>query len=134
MNEKLTERMVEWVSKTAETIGDFAAKEIPPFINEYLTWKFYEAAFGAACAGFVLLLCVIFWVFFLKKLIMWGYENNKASEGFVWLPVGLSSVASVALFFSFFPRQEIKDMIQIRYAPKVYLLEKAGELYKESKK
>jgi hypothetical protein len=47
------------------------------------------------------------------------------------LPVCLSAALLALMLVFNFPYDEIKDMIQINIAPKVYLLEKASELIKQ---
>ncbi len=131
MNEKLTDKMIEWVGKTAEQIGDFAAKEIPPFIHEYLTWKFYEAAFDVAVYGLIILLLCVFWIFIVKRLVVWSDKWAYRSDGFSWLMTVVPVFFSLLTPFVMFPKSQIKDMIQINIAPKVYLLEKATEIIKK---
>ncbi len=127
----MLEKVSNWIAKTTEQIGDFAAKEIPPFITEYLQWKFWENAGGIAQY-------VIMIVFFTTLSIV-GYKvarKYKDIEEFLIASVIVSVASAVVGFigiFAGFPAENIKDCIQIKIAPKVYLVEKAAELYKQSK-
>jgi hypothetical protein len=44
---ELQTKLVLWLENAAQAIGDFAVKEIPPVIHEYLQWKFFEACYWA---------------------------------------------------------------------------------------
>lgn len=129
--ELLAGKVVDWVAKTTEQIGDFAAKEIPPFIHEYLTWKFWEAAIGAIYLLIPCLICAVLLICFAKKVWLWAIKYLDESGALSILVPVLFYGVCMAVFFGNFPKSEIKDMIQIKLAPKVYLVEKAAELYKE---
>lgn len=129
--ELLSEKVVDWVAKTTEQIGDFAAKEIPPFIHEYLTWKFWEAAISAIYSLIPCLVCVVLLICFAKKVWLWTLKYLDESGGITILAPILFYGVCVVIFFSNFPKSEIKDMIQIKLAPKVYLIERAAEIYKQ---
>ena len=47
-NNELTKKVIEWLETAAQKVGEFATNEIPPFIEQYLNWKFWEAGFGVA--------------------------------------------------------------------------------------
>ena len=141
LDTNLTDKVIEWVGQAAQQIGDFAAKEVPPFINEYLTWKFWE---NVANMGFYVMwvlvyviLCTAFYKlakFFYKKLEEThdsDWESATGLTGFIGIVIG---VLGLLYTFISFPQQNIIDCVQIKIAPKVYLVEKATELYKESKK
>jgi EamA domain-containing membrane protein RarD len=125
----LQTKVWQWIESSAQAIGDFAAKEIPPFIHEYLQWKFYEATFDASfrmifvLVGFVTLCC-------LGKIIAWAKKYANHSDGLSYIAPILSAFIAVILVLVPFPRDQIKDMVQIKVAPKVYLIEKAAEIIK----
>lgn len=138
MNEKLTERVMDWIANATQQIGDFASREIPPFIVEYLTWKFWEnfmhimiylGGVGVFAGG----------VFALYKSIQycWKKYNENPNASFeipaVLLTI-LGGITSIAIFFDMcykFPTQNVTDCLKIKIAPKVYLVEKAAELIKK---
>lgn len=129
MDNNLQEKVIQWIESTASKIGDFATEQIPPFITEYLTWKFWEAAFSAS---FYLILVAVAGVYlaYWKKIWAWTIEKFEDSDGASLIPTLLSAAALSLLLIFNFPYDEIKDMIQITIAPKVYLLEKTAELIK----
>lgn len=129
-NVNLQEKVIQWIESAASKINDFATEQIPPFIHEYLTWKFWEAAFSASL---YLILVVVAGVYlaYWKRLWAWTMEKFEDSDGVSLLPTLLSAVGVSLLLIFKFPYDEIKDMIQISIAPKVYLMEKAAELIKK---
>jgi hypothetical protein len=130
MDTKLQEKVIQWIESTASKIEDFATEQIPPFINEYLTWKFAEAAFSASL---YLILVAVAGVYlrYWKKIWAWSVKYLDETDAISLLPVVLSAVILTLMLIFNFPYDEIKDMIQINIAPKVYLLEKASELIKQ---
>ncbi len=138
--EELMTKVVEWTGETAEKIGDFAAKEIPPFIHEYLQWKFWENAIGV---GFYLILIPIFIaaVIGLYKAIQTMWKKKKENPYSDWeVPATLltifGGIGAIGLFIigiSNFPTDKILDCVQIKLAPKVYLIQQASEIIKENK-
>jgi len=132
MNEKLVERVFNWVADASQQIGDFASREIPPFIHEYLTWKFFQASYTAAWGIFITLSCFIFLCAEGKKMWKWADENARESEGFSYVAVILGYVIISLVMFFAIPNTAIKEMVQIKVAPKVYLVEKAAEIVKKA--
>ena len=125
----LQTKVWEWIESSAQAIGDFAVKEIPPFIHEYLQWKFYEAAFDASFQMIFVLIGFVTLCLF-GKTMAWAKKYAKPSDGFSYVvPMVLTAIAAI-LVFAPFPRDQIKDMLQIKVAPKVYLVEKAAEIIK----
>ena len=129
MDNNLQEKVIQWIESTASKIGDFATEQIPPFITEYLTWKFWEAAFSASLYLILVAVAGVYLAYW-KKIWAWTMKELNSSDGVSLLPTLLSVAALSALLIYNFPYDEIKDMIQINIAPKVYLLEKASELIK----
>jgi len=137
---ELMNKVVEWVGQTAEKIGDFAAKEIPPFVQEYLTWKFWENAIGVVGhfinLGFIIIatLAVIWGVKrFWKKHVEKPHEDWEIGSIILGIFGGLASLILTVVWIVNFPVNKVLDCVQIKIAPKVYLVEKAAEIYKENK-
>jgi hypothetical protein len=129
MSNEITIKVMQWLESAAQQVGEFASKEIPPFVHEFLQWKFCEAAYGAVIhlaivAMAITLLC------FTRKIMSWAERHSKASDGASYLVPVASCCVVIVVFFTNFPVKEIKDMIQIKIAPKVYLVEKAAEILK----
>lgn len=129
MNSELQTKVVNWLETAAQKVGEFASNEIPPFIHEYLNWKFLEAALNAGL--FMIPVLIGFYVLLKwKSLLGWAKKYSNDSEGFSWLGFVFSLLGAVALIVCFFPKSEILDMVQIKIAPKVYLVTKAHEIIK----
>jgi len=124
---KLQEKVVVWIEESAKQIGDFAVQEIPPFIEEYLQWKFWEAAVETAL-GMVALVPFIIVLIYCKRFWNWMLKYLDHSEGTVLLPYIVINIICVLLAVCNFPDEQIKDMIQIGIAPKVYLIERTVEI------
>lgn len=141
----MTEQLGQWIAKTADQIGDYAAVQIPPLITEYLQWKFLE---NVASIGFMFLVILGFFVV-CRMIRKWAKnsidainkdpkmdDNQKEKD---CIPIILfGRLLPLAVFFiatAFaFPSTEIKDCIKIKYAPKVYLIEEGVRLAKEMKR
>jgi amino acid transporter len=130
MDNNLQEKVIQWIESTASKIGDFATEQIPPFINEYLTWKFIEALVTTSYVGGLLMILFVAFCLCIKRLVKWAKESSEDTDGVSWIvPIPLT-VITIGIIIGNFPIDEIKTMIQIKVAPKVYLLEKASELIK----
>jgi len=141
-NEELLNKVAAWVGETADKIGDFAAREIPPFIHEYLAWKFWENIIGIIF-HFIFLFVVIGVItlsyktikFFIKKT-----NGNYASDGWFMGTIFsfvIGAACSIILSVNWikdFPSDKILECVQIKMAPKIYLVEKAAEIYQQVKK
>jgi len=130
MTNELETKLIGWLETSAQAIGDFASKEVPPFIHEYLHWKFLEC-FYTPCASFIL--CVIFLIITLLSASAHNnpkgnYYKNEGVAGIVGFSTAVSFIAFTTLTFS--TLWNVKEAIQIKVAPKVYLMEKATELIK----
>lgn len=134
MQDTLQQQVFDYIKSAAEKIGEFAANEIPPFVEEFLTWKFWEASIEAAFWGIPVLVSLVWLIFYCKKTFHWAVEMDKNSKSYdscwILIPV-VSTCAAIAMFFLCAPYSQIKDMIQIKVAPKVYLLEQAAKIIKQ---
>lgn len=127
MNEELQNKVFSWVSQTADKIGDWGSKEIPSFITEFLTWRFYE---NLISIGAYFALAILTAILILKALIpLIKFIRTTAYEELMGFPIALSVFLIVAIIFNF-PVPEIKDCVKIKVAPKVYLVEEAAKLIK----
>jgi hypothetical protein len=129
MQNELQNKVVQWIESSAQAIGDFAVKEIPPFIHEYLQWKFVEAlSKGGICFT---LACIISFFLYkgIRKVGNW-FTSEECDPGVIFLGVGviIGLVANIRLFI--YSCTNLLDSLQIKLAPKVYLIEKAAELIK----
>jgi hypothetical protein len=141
MKEELLEKVGTWVATTAEQIGDFASREIPPFIHEYLMWKFWESIVNIGI-HIIILGIIAIGTFLLNKLVrfLWqkhlngGRNDNWDFGAIISGLLGTSAlIGFVITWICNFPVEDIKDCVQIKLAPEVYLVEKAAEIYKNNK-
>lgn len=133
MTNELETKIVSWLETSAQAIGDFASKEIPPFINEYLQWKFFEACFNSL-TPFIGLFVGVFLLRWGVKRVKVGDTTCDESYGFAGVIVGSIVVALSTVVFIFCSLSDIKSAVQIKIAPKVYLMEKATEIIKNNSK
>lgn len=142
IKQDLTERVFNWVASASQSVGEWTAKEVPEFITEFLVWRFYENVFDT-----VFYICMISFLgtllgTCLAKTIKHGGakiaeqkergRNIDAFESSACICYCAGSVVlGVSFIFYFFgamPIDHIKDCIQIKVAPKVYLVEAAGDI------
>lgn len=125
MSKELDAALVDVINSTKDGIKagvSFLQQQIPDVIQQLLIWKLYEAIF----------ICVILGVF----LILVGYLNYKQYK---WLKtvdwedhpllilngIQLLLIVPSSMFIS-----ELKTIIQIYFAPKIFLIEYAATLVK----
>lgn len=128
MDKELQKQVFEYIKDAAEKIGDFASKEIPPFIHEYLTWKWWEAAllFGSwVVPFFIYIVCISVWLFKIKK-DFWKDLFLGCDNPFVFLMVNMFGGIIFGGWFFSKALPSLMTMIQIHVAPKVYILEQIG--------
>jgi len=131
---EITVKAMEWLTNAANQIGDFAKEEIPPFINEFLTWRFIDTAIDAAWSVVYIVPILIFFFFYSKKAWAWGIKYGKESDGISLLvPSVATGIAFIGLVVAF-PLDEIKTMVKIKVVPKVYLIEEAANIIQTIRK
>jgi hypothetical protein len=129
MQNELQNKVAQWIESSAQAIGDFAVKEIPPLIHEYLQWKFVETlSKGGICFTLV---CIISFFLYkgIRKVGNW-FTSKECDHGVIFLGFGviIGLVANIQLFV--YSCTNLLESLQIKLAPKVYLIEKAAELIK----
>ncbi len=131
---EITVKVMEWLSATANQVGNFAKEEIPPFIHEFLAWKFFETTIDAAWSLVYIVPILIFFFFYSKKTWAWGVKYGEYSGGMsLLLPIVSMGIAFIGLVVAF-PLDEIKTMVKIKTAPKVYLIEEAANIIQTIRK
>jgi len=127
--DKLQEQLLEYIKISVEKIGDFAANEIPPFVNEYITWKFYENLLPIGMYALVMLIISVLVYKLIIPLYRWANTTSESESDSIYFVI--PSVATLLLLmitlFSF-PYDSIKNCIQIKVAPKVFLIEQTSKL------
>lgn len=131
---EITVKAMEWLTNAANQIGDLAKEEIPPFINEFLTWRFIDMAVDAAWSTVYILPALIFFIFYCKKTWAWAKKYMKESAGAsIFIAIIPTFAAFIAIIIKF-PLDEIKTMVKIKAAPKVYLIEEAANIIQTIRK
>lgn len=128
---KDNEKIIQWIEEASSKISDFAVQHIPPFIQEYLTWKFWESAVYTCCYFVPIVIMWMLYSVFIKKIWNWGKEQSNHTDGISRLVPIVFTAVPLVITTSSFPIQPIMDMIQISLAPKVYILEQASQLVKQ---
>lgn len=124
------EKVIEWIESAASKISDFAVEQVPPFIVEYLNWKFWEAfTYTVVC----IIPIVLFWGTYIRfRKFIWRFVIDEHGDlDPLCIPVFAVTSILVMTTAVVFPLEHIKDMIQISIAPKAYLLEQAAEIVKQ---
>jgi hypothetical protein len=131
---EITVKVMEWLGAAANQVGNFAKEEIPPFIHEFLAWKFLETSIDAAWSLVYIVPILIFFFFYSKKAWAWGVKYGEESDGIsLLLPIVSMVLAFIGLVVAF-PLDEIKTMVKIKTAPKVYLIEEAANIIQTIRK
>lgn len=131
---EITVKAMEWLTDAANQIGDFAKEEIPPFINEFLTWRFIDTAIDAAWSMVYILPALIFFIFYFKKLWAWATKHTDETDGASTFAAFFATVLACISILIAFPLDEIKTMVKIKAAPKVYLIEEAANIIQTIRK
>lgn len=120
MNEQLQEQLTKLITKsldTADKAGTWLEAEIPEVIQQLLLWKFWESITH----------CLIP-VFFLSLYLGWLIKYRELVFG--ELEGGLVGAIGFMLLVLFPSVMFNLDWLQIKLAPKVYLIEYMADLVK----
>lgn len=115
MRDELTKKLIDYLGN----FEDFATSELPSFANEILNYKFYYTIFE------LIFLFILPLFFILLLLASSNFLEEYYLEGFVMIfGIPIFLFIAISVFF------DINVLIQICYAPKLYLLEYAAHLLK----
>lgn len=120
--------LVDWVKKTADSTGQFLQEQTPLLIQEYLNWVFWDN----------LLSVVIILSIFIPSVIISCKSATKADfdDGAPFsvhhLKVIIFGFLSIITFFPamFEVIPSIKEIVKVKTAPRVVIVEKLKELVK----
>lgn len=121
---ELAKKMLEYLNSTEA----FLQKNIPAFVEEYLTFYFYQSTFIIA---FFLLLLVL--SFSLSKISKKHIENFKSlsREDKEFLNVMRTVPFGILLLLNAFVIPiNINTLIKIKFAPRVYLVDELKDTLK----
>jgi hypothetical protein len=103
-----------------ETAIDFTIEQVPLIVQEYLTYNFW---FGIIMVIFSIILSIILlkMIFLSKKFFLKDDNNPLPYFGMAFSTVGiLICLVCIAI--------NLNDVLKIKLAPRVYLIEKAASL------
>jgi hypothetical protein len=134
MNEQLQkalagniELFTQWLKDSVNATGEFITRETPLFIQEYLTWCFWQAAITAVLTLLVALFLVgvlgcVWW-----SGRKWG-EMDRYMSRVVAVVICVPIIASMLVCGVY---QNGMTALKIKMAPRLVLVEKAAELVKD---
>lgn len=118
----MNEQLADWLIKQSENVMNWASTEVPLFVQEYLTWHFYNNLFNSSLAFIVVISCLYAGFKCIKN--NWWFEDNSGFPLFIlWI---IPLVISTVLFL-----YDTKQTIQVYVAPKVYLMERVLEFKRQ---
>lgn len=122
MNTNLTQVIIETIEQSKQVLGegfDFAKKETPLVIQEFLNWGFIQSIVtGTFFLMVFLLLC--YTAIRLWKWVVRARDEETQFFGGLWAFI-LSMVIVPILWYGVL--RNAKTAIQIKVAPRVYLIE-----------
>ena len=121
----MNQNIQNWIIEQASNVTNWANAEVPLVIQEFLIWNFYSGLINIV--GILVFLGIVFISFIkFKKNIIDPIEDADP----LW--VVFSCIIIPCVIFSMIGIFcNVKDIIQIKVAPKVYLVEKAAEFIKQ---
>lgn len=121
----MNQNIQNWIIEQASNVTNWANAEVPLVIQEFLIWNFYSGLINIVgilvFLGIVFSLCIKF-----KKNIIETFKYDDFLTAVISIITIFCAIFSTVGLFS-----NVKDIIQIKVAPKVYLVEKAAELIKQ---
>jgi heme/copper-type cytochrome/quinol oxidase subunit 2 len=122
--------MDQFLVKSLEYLGSaeaFLKSEVPAFIQEFITWKIYEAYLGLTVEILVLvgLICLSF--FLVKKNAEYKKEH-RYNEGNPAYEIPQVFIAIVGLVMLIAIICDLHTIVKIKVAPRVFLLEEVRKL------
>jgi hypothetical protein len=117
----MNQNIQNWIIEQASNVTNWANAEVPLFIQEFLIWNFYSGLINIVGISILLVITFGLYIKFKKYLV----ESFKNGEPLMVLSLVFILFLVVCLFCG------VKDCVQIKVAPKVYLVEKAAEMIKK---
>ena len=118
----MNENIQNWIIDQANNITNWASAEIPSFIQEFLAWNFYNGLINIGVSSIILGVVVWLFIKFRKQWVV--YDCNPV---ILFIGTGIL-VAVIILPVAIY--NNAKEVVQIKVAPKVYLVEKAAIMFK----
>ena len=127
MNAETDKQIAEILKKgleVAEKSGNFVIEQAPDLVKQLITYKTIETSICVLIEITLMYLIVIYFKYLYKK-------NNEDSyfipeNAFHGVGIIITFVLSIFMFFAFIT--DISNLIQLIFAPKIYLLEYIAKL------
>ena len=121
----MNQNIQNWIIEQASNVTNWANAEVPLFIQEFLIWNFYSGLINIV--GILILLVITFGLYIkFKKYLVESFKNGEPL-----MALSLVFIIPLVIFLVIGLFCSVKDVIQIKVAPKVYLIEKAAEMIKK---
>lgn len=118
----------QFLNKSLDYLGSaeaFLKAEVPSFIQEFMSWKMYESSFGLTVCLIGIIVSILLSIYFFKKTLK--FEDYDAAF-FCKIMVFVSGTLTSILLISAI--SYTKDIIKLKVAPRVYLLEQIKHITK----
>jgi hypothetical protein len=103
---------------------DFAMEQIPDICTQLLAWKFAEACIYIGLLSVVVLALVAGW-----RILWVSFGRFEDSTDTLGSRISVSIIAPLCIALAVIPLcRKVNVALQIKLAPKVYLIEYAGKL------
>ena len=127
MNAETDKQIAEILKKgleAAEKSGNFVIEQAPDLVKQLITYKTVETSICVLIEITLMYLIFIYFKYLYKK-------NNEDSDfipenAFHGVGIIITSLMGIFLFFAFIT--DISNLIQLIFAPKIYLLEYIAKL------
>ena len=127
MNAETDKQIAEILKKgleAAEKSGNFVIEQAPDLVKQLITYKTVETSICVLIEITLMYLIFIYFKYLYKK-------NNEDSDfipenAFHGVGIIITSLMGIFLFFVFI--NDISNLIQLIFAPKIYLLEYIAQL------
>ena len=127
MNTETDKQIAEILKKgleAAEKSGNFVIEQAPDLVKQLITYKTIEAS--------IYVLIEIVLMYLIARYFKYLYKKNNENSSFIsensfhFIGIIISFMASIFFFFAFII--DISNLIQLIFAPKIYLLEYIAKL------
>jgi hypothetical protein len=104
---------------------DVVLEQAPIIVKEYLEWNFFKAAVNAVLFCLLILIGLIFFFLFISGKIV--------IDGFGEYVIGFFCFVVAVILIALPLRESVMEMIKIKVAPRVYLIESTYDYVKNRK-
>jgi len=128
-----TAKVGDKIGDAAAQVGDFAVKEIPLVLKEYLTWHWVESFFWSIIIGGGIMAMGLT----LFKKVIWNnfdkeWANSRGDMTELGVGVGFAIAGTIILMFiGCMTTAHNLDWVKISLAPRVYLIDQAATFMKK---